>query len=65
LGFLSYLLHTFEKALSPCAESWMELAWNCAHFGGTPAPGMRRENLNLDEALRNLPVEESENEKPD
>ncbi len=43
----------------------MELAWNCAHFGGTPAPGMRRENLNLDEALRNLPVEESENEKPD
>ncbi len=32
----------------------MELPWNICPFCGTPAPGMRRENLTLDEALRQI-----------
>jgi hypothetical protein len=36
----------------------MELPWNICPFCGTPAPGMRREHLTLDEALRPLPEEE-------
>lgn len=35
----------------------MELPWNICPFCGTPAPGMRRENLTLDEALRPFPEE--------
>ena len=35
----------------------MELPWNLCPYCGTPAPGMRRENLTLDDALRSLPVE--------
>jgi RNA polymerase subunit RPABC4/transcription elongation factor Spt4 len=34
----------------------MELPWNLCPFCGTPAPGMRRENLSLDEALRPAPT---------
>lgn len=37
----------------------MELPWNICPYCGTTAPGMRREHLTLDEALRPLP-EESE-----
>ena len=33
----------------------MELPWNICPYCGTPAPGMRREHLTLDEALRPLP----------
>jgi RNA polymerase subunit RPABC4/transcription elongation factor Spt4 len=39
----------------------MELPWNLCPYCGTPAPGMRRENLTLDEALRQIssePLEE-------
>ena len=36
----------------------MELPWNICPYCGTPAPGMRREHLTLDEALRPLPDEE-------
>ncbi len=32
----------------------MELPWNICPYCGTPAPGMRREHLTLDEALRPL-----------
>jgi hypothetical protein len=32
----------------------MELPWNLCPYCGTPAPGMRRENLTLDEALRQI-----------
>lgn len=35
----------------------MELPWNICPHCGTPAPGMRREHLTLDEALRPLGVE--------
>jgi RNA polymerase subunit RPABC4/transcription elongation factor Spt4 len=35
----------------------MELPWNICPHCGTPAPGMRREHLTLDEAMRPLEVE--------
>ena len=35
----------------------MELPWNLCPFCGAPAPGMRRENLTLDEALRQITPE--------
>ena len=38
----------------------MELPWNLCPFCGTPAPGMRRENLTLDEALRQITPEAEE-----
>jgi RNA polymerase subunit RPABC4/transcription elongation factor Spt4 len=34
----------------------MDLPWNLCPYCGTPAPGMRRENLTLDEALRPIEV---------
>jgi len=48
------------KLKKPCHECGMlmELPWNLCPFCGTPAPGMRRENITMDEALRPLPVEE-------
>jgi RNA polymerase subunit RPABC4/transcription elongation factor Spt4 len=36
----------------------MDLPWNLCPFCGTPAPGMRREHLTLDEALRPTFVDE-------
>lgn len=45
----------------------MELPWNLCPYCGTPAPGMRREHLTLDEALRPLSPEleeEAEGETP-
>jgi RNA polymerase subunit RPABC4/transcription elongation factor Spt4 len=52
----------YTRLKKPCHQcgKLMELAWNLCPFCGTPAPGMRRENLNLDDALRNLPIEETE-----
>ena len=41
----------------------MELAWNLCPYCGTPAPGMRRENMSMDDALRNLNGEVTEAEK--
>ena len=46
----------------------MELPWNLCPYCGTPAPGMRRENLTLDEALRQIysePVEEQPETQPE
>ena len=44
----------------------MELPWNICPFCGTPAPGMRRENLTLDEALRQIgPELEEEAAEPE
>lgn len=52
--------HTkLRKACHQCGKL-MELPWNLCPFCGTPAPGMRRESLTLDEALRPLPAEEEE-----
>ena len=42
------------KLKKPCHQcgKLMELPWNLCPFCGTVAPGMRRENISLDEALR-------------
>jgi RNA polymerase subunit RPABC4/transcription elongation factor Spt4 len=50
-----------KKNCHQCSKL-MDLPWNICPFCGTPAPGMRRENVTLDEALRPLPVEEFEAE---
>jgi RNA polymerase subunit RPABC4/transcription elongation factor Spt4 len=52
-----------KKSCHQCGRL-IELAWNLCPFCGTPAPGMRRENLTIDDAMRNLPVEEIEDEEP-
>lgn len=50
------------KLKKPChhCSKLMELPWNICPFCGTPAPGMRRENVTIDEAMQPLPVEETE-----
>ncbi len=55
----------YTRLKKPCHQCnrLMELAWNLCPYCGTPAPGMRRENLTLEEALRNLPVEALEKEE--
>ncbi len=52
----------YTRLKKPCHQcgKLMELSWNLCPFCSTPAPGMRRENLTIDEALRNLPTEEVE-----
>lgn len=50
-----------KKACHQCGKP-MELAWNLCPFCGTPAPGMRRENLTVDDALRVLSNEGEEKE---
>lgn len=40
----------------------MELPWNICPYCGTPAPGMRREEIDADDALRELRLE---SDKPD
>lgn len=53
--------HTkLKKSCHQCGKL-MELAWNLCPFCGAAAPGMRRESLTLDEALRPLP---SQGEEP-
>lgn len=50
--------HTkLKKNCHQCGKL-MELTWNLCPFCGTPAPGMRRDNLSVEEALRPAPVEE-------
>jgi len=52
----------YTRLKKPCHQCGrlMELAWNLCPYCGTPAPGMRRENITLDEAMRNLPPEDLE-----
>ena len=47
-----------KKACHHCSKP-IELAWNLCPYCGTPAPGMRRENLNVEDALRGLTEEEN------
>ena len=50
--------HTkLKKNCHQCGKL-IELPWNLCPYCGTPAPGMRREGLTLDEALRSIPIEE-------
>ena len=52
--------HTrLKKSCHQCGKL-MELAWNLCPYCATPAPGMRRDNLTMDDALRSVPVAEEE-----
>ena len=52
--------HTrLKKSCHQCSRL-MLLPWNICPYCGTPAPGMRVDNLTMDEALRTLPSEASE-----
>ncbi len=52
--------HTkLKKSCHQCGKL-MDLPWNLCPYCGTPEPGMRREGLTLDEALRPLPAEAEE-----
>jgi amino acid transporter len=48
-----------KKTCHKCGQP-MDLAWNLCPFCGTPVPGMRRENLTMDEALSPIPGEGEE-----
>ena len=51
--------HTkLKKNCHQCGKL-MELAWNLCPYCSTPAPGMRREKITLDEALQPLAGEEA------
>lgn len=53
-----------KKACHHCGKL-MELAWNICPYCATPAPGMRKEGVTLEEALREARLEESgEGETP-
>jgi len=55
--------HTkLKKSCHQCGKL-MELPWNLCPYCGAPEPGMRRENLTLDEALRPPPSEEQEKDE--
>jgi RNA polymerase subunit RPABC4/transcription elongation factor Spt4 len=55
--------HTkLKKNCHQCGKL-MELPWNLCPYCATPAPGMRRENLTLDEALRPPPVDVEDDEE--
>ncbi len=49
--------HTrLKKTCHQCGKL-MELPWNICPHCGTPAPGMRKEGLTIDEALRPMPTD--------
>jgi RNA polymerase subunit RPABC4/transcription elongation factor Spt4 len=55
--------HTKLKKSCHVCGRLMELPWNLCPYCGTPAPGMRREGMTMDEALRSIPVEMVETPK--
>ncbi len=48
-----------RKACHQCGKL-MELPWNICPYCGTPAPGMRKENVTMDEVVRELKPEGDE-----
>ena len=52
--------HTKQKKHCHECGKLMELPWNLCPHCGSPTPGMRREGMTLDEALRSVPVEAEE-----
>lgn len=54
--------HCHTRLKKPCHEcgKLMDLPWNLCPYCGTPAPGMRRENLTIDDALQTVPTETNE-----
>lgn len=57
-----YCQTRLKKPCHQCGKL-MELPWNICPYCGTPAPGMRREGMTLDEALRGLAGDEPQSEK--
>ena len=49
--------HTRLKKTCHQCRKLMELSWNLCPFCGTPAPGMRRENITMDDIIRPTPLE--------
>lgn len=50
--------HTrLKKACHNCRKL-MELSWNLCPYCGTPAPGMRRDNMTMDDAIRPAPLQD-------
>lgn len=54
--------HTKLKKNCHSCGKLMDLPWNLCPYCGTPAPGMRREGLTLDDALRPIPADVEEEE---
>ena len=55
--------HTKLKKNCHNCGKLMELPWNICPYCGTPAPGMRLESTSMDEALRNLKLDEEPGEQ--
>ncbi len=54
--------HTkLKKSCTHCGRL-MELPWNICPYCGTPVPGMRQEGMTMDEALRNLQLDQTDGE---
>lgn len=54
--------HTkLKKGCQQCGKL-MELPWNVCPYCGTPAPGMRVESVDLDDALRELNLNDDEHD---
>jgi RNA polymerase subunit RPABC4/transcription elongation factor Spt4 len=54
--------HTKLKKTCHNCGKFMELPWNICPFCGTPAVGMRRDAISMDDALKNLQVGEDAGE---
>lgn len=57
--------HTKIKKVCHECGKLMELPWNLCPYCGTPAPGMRRENITLEEALQPIPSLDFQEPKED
>lgn len=55
--------HTKLKKKCHECERIMELAWNLCPYCATPVPGMRREDLTMEEAVPSFSVEDLEEEE--
>jgi RNA polymerase subunit RPABC4/transcription elongation factor Spt4 len=49
--------HTRLKKTCHKCRKLMELSWNLCPYCGEPAPGMRRENMTMDDITRSVPFE--------
>ncbi|MGC8856702.1 MAG: double zinc ribbon domain-containing protein [Anaerolineae bacterium] len=56
--------HTKLKKTCHNCGKLMELPWNICPYCATPAPGMRREGVSMDEALKSLHLEEDQPSEP-
>jgi RNA polymerase subunit RPABC4/transcription elongation factor Spt4 len=54
--------HTKLKKTCHNCSKLMDLSWNICPYCGTPAPGMRREGVSMDEALKGLQLGEEPDE---